>query len=76
MYGLPQAGLLAQEFLEKRLNEHGYSQSKFTPGFWMHQSRPICFTFVVDEFGVKYKGKEHAQHLVSILKKYYEVSED
>ena len=27
MYGLPQAGLLAQELLEKRLNQHGYHQS-------------------------------------------------
>ncbi len=27
MYGLPQAGILAQELLEKQLNEHGYSQS-------------------------------------------------
>ena len=26
MYGLPQAGILAQELLEKRLNEYGYSQ--------------------------------------------------
>ena len=24
MYGLPQAGLLAQELLEKRLEKHGY----------------------------------------------------
>ncbi len=24
MYGLPQAGLLANELLEKRLNKHGY----------------------------------------------------
>ena len=34
MYGLPQAGLLAQELLEKRLEKHGYTQSKNTPGFW------------------------------------------
>ena len=27
MYGLPQAGLLAQNLLEKRLVKHGYSQS-------------------------------------------------
>jgi len=26
MYGLPQAGILAQELLEKRLNQHGYYQ--------------------------------------------------
>ena len=27
MYGLPQAGLLAQELLKKQLNKHGYFQS-------------------------------------------------
>jgi hypothetical protein len=27
MYGLPQAGLLAQELLEQRLKKHGYFQS-------------------------------------------------
>jgi hypothetical protein len=76
MYGLPQAGILAQELLEKRLNEHGYSQSKAVPGLWTHQTRPISFTLVVDDFGVKYVGKEHAMHLISILKEHYEISED
>ena len=32
MYGLPQSGLLANELLEKRLNKHGYQQSKLVPG--------------------------------------------
>jgi len=32
MYGLPQAGLLAQELLQKRLENHGYKLSKHTPG--------------------------------------------
>ena len=32
MYGLPQAGLLAQQLFEKRLNKHRYTQSKITPG--------------------------------------------
>ena len=34
MYGLPQAGLLANELLEKRLNKRGYHQSKLVPGLW------------------------------------------
>jgi hypothetical protein len=34
MYGLPQAGLLTNELLEKRLNEQGYFQSKLVPGLW------------------------------------------
>jgi hypothetical protein len=31
---------------------------------------------VVDDFGVKYVGKEHAMHLISILKENYKISED
>jgi hypothetical protein len=76
MYGLPQAGILAQELLEQRLNKHGYSQSKVIHGLWMHKSQPISFTLVVDDFGVKYVGREHAMHLISILKEHYEISED
>ena len=57
MYGLPQVGLLAHELLEERLNKHGYFQSKLVPGLWTHKTRPITFTLVVDDFGVKYVGK-------------------
>ena len=60
MYGLPQSGLLANELLEKRLNKHGYHQSKLVPGLWKHDKRPIQFTLVVDDFGVKYEGEQHA----------------
>ena len=76
MYGLPQAGILAQELLEKRLNAHGYHQSKFTPGLWTHDWRPICFTLVVDNFGVKYVGKEHAEHLHNVISERYDVTTD
>ena len=76
MYGLPQAGLIAQELLEKRLALHGYRQSTMTPGFWKHDTRPISFSLIVDDFGVKYVGKEHADHLISVLKEHYTVDED
>jgi hypothetical protein len=76
MYGLPQAGLLAQELLEERLKKHGYSQSKLVHGLWTHKWRPIQFTLVVDDFGVKYVGKEHAEHLLGVLKEHYEVDTD
>ena len=74
MYGLPQAGLLANELLEKRLNKYGYYQSKLVPGLWTHKWRPIQLTLVVDDFGVKYVGKEHVQHLCMVLQKYYPVT--
>ena len=76
MYGLPQSGLLANQLLEKRLNRHGYHQSKYVPGLWKHTTRPIQFTLVVDDFGVKYVGEEHAQHLKSVLEEHYKVTTD
>jgi hypothetical protein len=71
MYGLPRAGLIAQELMAKMLKEHGYSQSKTTPGLWKHKRQPINFSLVVDDFRVKYIGKEHAQHLLQTVQKYY-----
>jgi hypothetical protein len=71
MYGLPQAGIIEQELLAKRLKEHGYSQSETMPGLWKHKWRPIIFSLVVNDFGVKYIGKEHAQHLLQMVQKYY-----
>jgi hypothetical protein len=32
MYGLPQAGIIAQELLVKRLKEYSYTQIKTMPG--------------------------------------------
>ncbi|KAL7477007.1 hypothetical protein ACHAW6_002827 [Cyclotella cf. meneghiniana] len=60
MYGLPQAGILANRLLKQRLAKHGYYEVAHTPGLWKHISRPISFTLVVDDFGIKYVGKEHA----------------
>ena len=76
MYRLPQSGILAQTLLEKRLNAHGYHQSRFTPGLWTHNWQPICFTLVVEDFGVKYVGKEHADYLIQYIRGKYEVTED
>eukprot|EP00804_Cyclotella_cryptica_P015402 CCRYP_008024-RA/>CCRYP_008024-RA protein AED:0.10 eAED:0.10 QI:0/-1/0/1/-1/1/1/0/936 len=76
MYGLPQAGLLANLLLEKRLNKHGYFQSKLVPWLWHHNTRRIQFTLVVDDFGVKYERKEDADHLLSVLQEHYTVKAD
>ena len=76
MYGLPQAGLLANNLLAKRLSKAGYYQCQFTPGLWRHVWRPVTFSLVVDDFGVKYKGDCHANHLINTLKKDYEVKID
>ena len=45
-------------------------------GLWTHEWGPICFSLVVDDFGVKYVDEEHAAHLVSALKKIFEITVD
>jgi hypothetical protein len=76
MYGLPQAGIIAQTLLKERLQKHGYHQSQTTPGLWKHNTRPISFSLVVDNFGVKYVGKENTQHLLDTVCHYYKCSCD
>ena len=76
MYGLPQAGILANKLLARRLAKKGYHQAPHTPGLWKHTSRPIQFTLVADDFGVEYVGREHAEHLLQALQEHYTVSTD
>jgi hypothetical protein len=65
VWGLPQAGFLANKLLQKWLKPHGYYKCVNTPGLWHHATRPIMFSLVVDNCGVKYVGKEHADHLIN-----------
>jgi hypothetical protein len=76
MYGLPQAGILANKLLKTRLEPHGYFEQPHTPGLFTHVSRPIWFNLTVDDFGIKYVGDEHLQHLFTTLKKHYKIVED
>ena len=76
MYSLTQAGILANKLLKKRLAPHGYYELPHTPGFFKHISHPVQFTLVLDDFCIKYTGKEHINHLLNALKQHYEISED
>jgi hypothetical protein len=69
MYGLPQAGILANELLQRNLAKDGYLPTQHTHGLWKHDTRPISFSLVVDDFGVKYVGREHAEHLMECINK-------
>jgi hypothetical protein len=63
MYCLKQAGLLANQLLQTRLAPFGYYPAQHTPGLWLHKTRHISFTLIVDDFAVKYVGKQHVEHL-------------
>ena len=76
IYGLPQSGKLANKLLKKWLEIFGYHEVKQTPGLFKHEWRPIWFTLVVDDFGIKYIGKKHADHLLKVLNQHYEMETD
>merc|ERR1719273_2563144 len=75
MYGLPQAGLLANQLLKKRLAKYGYHEIRI-PGLWKHVYRPVDFTLIVDDFGVKFVETKNAEYLINTLKQHYRVEID
>jgi hypothetical protein len=74
MYVLPQAGILANELLQRNLAKDGYRPTPHTHGLWRRDTRPISFSLVVDDFGVKYVGREHAERLMACIKNNYNIS--
>ena len=76
MYGLKQAGILANKLLTKCLSLHGYYQSILTPGLWCNRWRNIMFCLVVDDFGIQYVKQQDADHLISSVKAHYQVKID
>jgi hypothetical protein len=76
VWGLPQAGILANKRLQRKLAPFGYFESTNTPGLWYHESCPITFTLVVDDFGVKYENKDNVDHLIASIKKDYMLTKD
>lgn len=76
MYSLTQAGKIANKLSEKRLKKFGYTQLTVVPDFWKHEWRCVSFTLVVDNFGVKYLGEQHMNHLFTALRKFYVVDKN
>ena len=58
MYGLIQAGAIANRKLVSTLATHGYHQMARTPGLFKHATRPIWFSLTVDDVLIAYVGKE------------------
>jgi hypothetical protein len=76
MYVLKHAGLLSNQLLKMRLSPFRYYPARHTPGLWLHKTRPVAFSLAVDNFTVKYVGKQHADHHRNALLKSYELTTD
>ena len=76
MYGLKQAGMIANRTLCERISQDGYYECKHTPGLFRHKTRQVWFCLVVDDFFAGYVGKENADHLISALRRDYSATVD
>ncbi len=72
-YGLPQAGILANNLLCSHLVAKGFYKAASTPGVWRYKWRPIQFCLIINHFGIKYVGVEHFNYLLKVLKKFHSV---
>ena len=68
MYVLKEAGILDFTNLVKNMAPYAYSQMKYTPGLWRHNTRSTIFTFYVDDPGTKYFSKDDVHHLINANK--------
>ena len=78
IYSSPQAGAIANKLLKNFFAPTSNYECAHMPmpGLWWHNARPIQFTLLVDDLGVKYIGKEHDKHLLKALKKDYKLGKD
>ncbi len=76
VWGLLQAGILANKRLQQKLAPFGYYKCIDTPSLWYHETRPITFTLIVDDFGVKYVDKANVDHFIASIKMTYTLTKD
>ena len=74
--GLKQAGKVANNRLVDHLAKYGYAPCKITPALYRHSTIPVSLTLCVDDFGVKYAGKQRANHLLDALLSSYNITCD
>ena len=76
MYGLPQAGNTENDLLTECLAPKGYFRCTHTQTRTMDKKwHPIFLPLVIDNFGVKYVGKEHPKHLIPSIRELFPVAE-
>ena len=68
IYGLKQARITAKQELVKHMAPFGYHPVKHTPDLWVHDSKKILFSLLVDDFCVQYCSTEDAEYFLNALR--------
>ena len=74
MYGHPTAGRIAQKELIALLTKNDYYED--VPCLFFHKTRPISFTLVVDDLGIKTYNNDDITHLLSNIREKWKVKVD
>jgi hypothetical protein len=75
-YGLKQSGHIAHDDLVAHLKKFGYVKAKRTEGLFVHNTRKISFTLVVDDFGIKFEKQADLEHLTAAIREKYPLKVD
>ena len=76
MYGLPKSVKIANNKLKIHIPKFEYNPAPITPGLWQNRTRPVQFSMVVHDYGVKYERQEDITHLIDELKTIYKIYEE
>ena len=71
MYGIKKAGIITNQELVKHMAPFGYHPMQHTPGLWVHDSKKILFSLVVDGFCVQYCSIEDSYPFLNALRAKY-----
>jgi len=75
MYGLKQAGLLANDRIVTLFDKHGYKQSKYIPQLFFSEDKSTAFCLVVDDLLIK-ANEANRDKLYECLRTQYEIVTD
>ena len=76
LYGMKQAGYLANKDIVEHLANNGYTQQPNTPCLFTHVTDDIEFSLITDDFGVRYGNKAAADRLLSVMSRKYTMTHD
>ena len=76
MYGLKQAGIIANHELVNHMAPFGYHPVKHTPDLWVHDSKKTLFILLVDNFCVQYCSTEDVDNFFKALRDKYLITVD
>ena len=76
LYGHPASGRLSFLKLKGILEDGGFYEHPLVDCLFIHKTRNIMFTLIVDDMGIKYATQEDLDYLVSVIQPHWKLKVD